>query len=159
MKRDIDAVPDLLGAARGLTPPLYELARVLRFHGIDEAGLFHLPPSELEVLRYVLHEPGVRLTVLARELGLHASNVSATVRTLVARDLIHREPDPADRRSVRLMPTLGAVHGMARIEEAWVEIFAQALDDLTPQQHSALSAAVPSLRALADALRIRRTDR
>ncbi|WP_435881054.1 hypothetical protein [Streptosporangium subroseum] len=81
------------------------------------------------------------------------------MRTLVARDLIHREPDPADRRSVRLTPTLGAVHGMARIEEAWAEVFAHALGDLTPRQQAALSAAVPGLRALADALKIRRTDR
>ncbi|MER6944240.1 MarR family transcriptional regulator [Nonomuraea sp. NPDC000554] len=147
---------DLLSQARTLTDPLYELSRVLRFGGIEAAGLSRLPPSEFEVLRYVMHQPGVGVTTLARELGLHASNVSATVRALVARDLIRREPDPHDRRSARLTPTVHAAHGMALIEQAWSELFGAALEDLSPEQRAALSAAAPALRALAGALRTRR---
>ncbi|MEU7002419.1 MarR family transcriptional regulator [Nonomuraea sp. NPDC046570] len=136
-----------------LIGPLYDLARVLRLRGPEEAGLEKLPPSELDVLRYVMHHPGVGVTTLARELGLHASNVSATVRALVARDLIRRAPDPNDRRSVRLTPTIHAAHGMALIEQAWSDLFGTALRELTPSQQEALTAATPALRALAEALR------
>lgn len=139
-----------------LTPPLYALARVLRLRGVDEAGLRPLPPSDLEVLRYVLESPGVGVGVLARELGLQISNVSTTVRGLVAAGLLRREPDPRDRRAVRLLPTTDAMHGMARIEQAWAEVFADSLATLDDEQRAALAAAVPALRALGSALRAQR---
>ncbi|WP_409240019.1 MarR family winged helix-turn-helix transcriptional regulator [Streptomyces sp. PA5.6] len=143
--------------ARELTPALYALSRVLRFQGMDEAGLWQLPPSELELLRYVHAEPGTTVSVLARELGLHASNVSATVRGLVHQELLEREKDPNDGRVVRLKPTLKAEQGMALIENAWAEIFADALAGLDDEQRAALAASVPALEALAAALKERRT--
>lgn len=128
----------------------------MRLQGVDEAGLGQLPPSELEVLRYVLETPGVSVSILARDLGLHASNVSATIRALTARDLIRREPDPNDRRAVRLHPTVDAAHGSARIEDAWARIFACALADLTDEQRDAVTRAAPALGALAERLRAHR---
>ncbi|MFC6019195.1 MarR family winged helix-turn-helix transcriptional regulator [Plantactinospora solaniradicis] len=157
MKRVMDADETVLREARGLVPVLYQLGRVMRLQGVDEAGLGQLPPSELEVLRYVLETPGVSVSTLARDLGLHASNVSATVRALVARGLIRREPDPNDRRAVRLYPTVDAAHGSARIEDSWARIFAAALDDLTDEQRRAVAGAAPALGALAERLRVRRT--
>lgn len=144
--------------ARALLPALAGFARVLRLRGVEEAGLEHLPSSELEVLRYVLDTPGTTVSVLARDLGLHASNVSTTVRSLVARNLVVRDSHPTDRRSVRLRPTVEAVHGMALIEDAWAQIFAEALADLPDQQRAALSSALPALSALAQRLRSRRAN-
>ncbi|GAA1014134.1 MarR family transcriptional regulator [Streptomyces sp. F-3] len=149
-----DAV--LLREARELTPVLYALGRVLRLRGVDEAGLVPLPPSDLEVLRHVLESPGIGVGAVAQDLGLHASNVSTTVRGLVARGLVRREPDPDDRRAVRLYPTMGAVQGMARIEQAWAEIFADSLATLSPAQRDALRTAAPALKALATALKEQR---
>ncbi|SHF93693.1 MarR family winged helix-turn-helix transcriptional regulator [Streptoalloteichus hindustanus] len=146
----------LLREARDLTPALYALTRVLRLRGVREAGLLPLPPSELEVLRFVLDAPGTGTGALARELGMHTSNVSTAVRGLVALGLIHREPDPHDRRAVRLYPTRGAEHGMALVENSWAEIFADALATLSAEQRADLNAAVPALRALGEALRERR---
>ncbi|MFD7405733.1 MarR family winged helix-turn-helix transcriptional regulator [Streptomyces sp. NPDC059866] len=154
-----DAAGDaaLLREARNLTPALHALGRVLRLRGVDEAGLPPLPPSDLEVLRQVLDSPGIGVGALAQELGLHASNVSSTLRGLVAQGLVRKEPDPHDRRAVQLFPTMGAVQGMAMIEQAWAEIFADSLATLSQDQRAALSAAAPALRALASALRSQRT--
>ncbi|KUN82833.1 MarR family winged helix-turn-helix transcriptional regulator [Streptomyces griseoruber] len=146
----------LLRDARQLAPALYALGRVLRLQGVEEAGLTPLPPSDLEVLRHVLDSPGVGVGTVAQELGLHASNASATVRGLVAQGLLRREQDPRDRRAVRLHPTPGAVQGMAMIEDAWAEIFAGSLTLLTSDERTALNAAAPALRSLAKALRERR---
>ncbi|MEV0143832.1 MULTISPECIES: MarR family winged helix-turn-helix transcriptional regulator [unclassified Nonomuraea] len=157
--RKTDAAPDrddLLREARQLAPALYALARVLRWGGITEAGLPPLPPSELDVLRYVLDSPGTGTKTLAHDLGLHSSNVSTAVRGLLGRGLIRREPDPHDRRAVRLYPTMSAQHGMALIEDAWAEMFADALARLPPGERSALTAAVPALHALGAPLRGRR---
>ncbi|MEV0324105.1 MarR family winged helix-turn-helix transcriptional regulator [Streptomyces sp. NPDC050658] len=152
-----DTDRQLFRQAGELTPPLYALSRVLRFQGMEEAGLWRLPPSELELMRYVHAEPGVTVSVLARELGLHASNVSATVRGLVNAGHLEREKDPNDGRVVRLKPTLKAEQGMALIENAWSEIFADALATLSEEQRAALAASVPALDALAAALKERRT--
>ena len=146
----------LVREARELTPAMYGLARVLRFRGVAEAGLLSLPPSDLELLRFVLDSPGAGVNTVAHELGLHASNVSARVRALIALGLIRREPDPHDRRAVRLHPTLGAVQGMAQIENAWAEIFADSLATLPAAERAALAAAVPALRSLGASLRTRR---
>ncbi|MFE0135391.1 MarR family winged helix-turn-helix transcriptional regulator [Streptomyces sp. NPDC059037] len=154
--KDDEADRRLVQHARELTPALYALSRVLRFQGMEEAGLWRLPPSELELMRYVHAEPGVTVSVLARELGLHASNVSATVRGLVNQGLLEREKDPNDGRVVRLKPTLKAEQGMALIENAWAEIFADALATLSGEQRAALVASVPALEALGTALKERR---
>jgi DNA-binding MarR family transcriptional regulator len=146
---------DLVRQARDLVPRLYGLARALRMSGAAEAGLDQLPPSDLEVLRYVLDSPGVSPGAVSRDLGLQTSNVSTTVRGLVARGLITREPDPSDRRSVRLQPTIAALRGMAGIEDAWAALFAQALGDLDDKQRTALVAAGPALQVLAGSLRAR----
>ncbi|WP_416972726.1 MarR family winged helix-turn-helix transcriptional regulator [Streptomyces sp. 4F14] len=150
-KGDTDA--ELLREARDLAPVLHTLGRVLRLRGTTEAGLPTLPPAELDVLRQVLDSPGTGVGVLAQALGMHASNVSTTVRGLVAQGLVRREPDPADRRAVRLFPTMAAVQGMALIEGQWARLFADGLAALSPAERAALSGAAPALRSLAGELR------
>lgn len=147
----------LLREAKALTPVLYALGRVLRFRGVEEAGLLPLSPSDLEVLRCVLESPGIGVGAVARELGLQVSNVSTTVRGLTAQGLLRREPDPGDRRAVRLRPTADAAHGMARIEEAWAEIFAESLATLPADERAALAAVGPALRSLTASLKARRS--
>ncbi|REK84919.1 MarR family transcriptional regulator [Streptomyces inhibens] len=75
------------------------------------------------------------------------------MRGLVAHGLIRREPDPHDRRAVRLYPTMDAEHGMARIENAWAELFADALATLPADDRAALIDATPALRTLGSTLR------
>jgi hypothetical protein len=53
-------------------------------------------------------------------------------------------------------PTMGAVQGLARIENAWAEIFADSLATLPAADRAALAAAVPALRSLGASLRARR---
>ncbi|MFJ9619721.1 MarR family winged helix-turn-helix transcriptional regulator [Streptomyces noursei] len=110
------------------------------------------------------HHPGHRpadslhpLLVRAQEAGevrddlTEASNVSTIVRGLVGRGLLAREPDPADRRAVRLQPTAQSVADLRMIERNWAESFADTLATLTDDQRAALTAALPALRALAAA--------
>ncbi|MFK0295440.1 MarR family winged helix-turn-helix transcriptional regulator [Streptomyces sp. NPDC090442] len=146
---------DHLDQARELTPALHALSRVLRLRmrGSEEVGLQPLPPAEYEVLRAVLDEPGIGVGVLARRIGLHASNVSATVRGLAGRGLVLREPDPADRRAVQLHPTAQATADLRRIEQHWAQTLATHLARLTGDQRAALHAAIPALQALSDALK------
>ncbi|MFK0296577.1 MarR family winged helix-turn-helix transcriptional regulator [Streptomyces sp. NPDC090442] len=146
---------DLLGQAQELTPALYAISRAMRqrLRGSPEVGLSPLPPAEFEVLRTVLDEPGISVGGLARRLGLHASNVSTIVRGLVGRGLLAREPDPADRRAVRLQPTPQSIADLRMIQQSWDGWFAGNLATLTEDQRLALTAALPALRALAATLK------
>lgn len=146
---------DRLQEAQALTPALHSLSRILRLRlrGSEEVGLEALPPAEFEVLRTVLDEPGISVGTLAKRLGLHASNTSTTVRGLVGRGLLIREPDPADRRAVRLKPTAQAKADLRRIEDHWARIFAATLTTLPQDQLNALMAALPALETLGTALK------
>lgn len=138
--------------ARQLAPLLYDLSRTLRSLDHQTAKLVRLPPSELEVLRYLLGRPDPTMSEVAAALGLKPSNLSASVRTLEGRGLVVRSPDPADRRSVRLTVTMDALHSLARIEDAWIQLVDRGLGGLGDADLERLAAALPALAQLRDAL-------
>lgn len=131
--RDISwLLPRTLGAAPGPT-----------------AGM---PRSEIEVMRLLVRRPGLSVNDAAAELGLQPSNLSAAVRSLVARGELERRPDPGDGRVVRLHPTKKALAVRAGQERAWGRALDQVLAGLDPADRARLDAAAPSLVALAAVL-------
>jgi DNA-binding MarR family transcriptional regulator len=117
-----------------------------------EAGLEPLPSSELEVMRLLVRRPGLSVGEVARELGLRASNASAAIRGLLARELLERRPDMRDSRITRLAPTAKAETIRRRREEAWGELLRARLRRLPPEDADRLLASVDSLKALAGEL-------
>jgi DNA-binding MarR family transcriptional regulator len=116
------------------------------------AGLDPLPASELEVMRLLVRDPGLSVGSVARALGLQESNVSATVRALIARGLLERRRDPGDGRVARLHPTARAIDIHRRRERAWGAALGARLSELTAAERAALPEAVAVLRALAGRL-------
>lgn len=57
---------------------------------------------EFRGLAFINRNPGCALNELAEHVGLEAPSASKLVEHLVQRGLVKREPDPADRRRVRL---------------------------------------------------------
>jgi DNA-binding MarR family transcriptional regulator len=90
---------------------------------------------------------------VARELGLQQSNVSATVRALVARGLLERRRDGSDARVARLHPTGEAIARRDRREDAWGRALEARLAALPRRERERLLGAAPALRRLADELR------
>ena len=136
-------------------PPIRELPTVLRdlawtVHRLmpEVAELEPLPTTELVVLKQILGAPGITVTELARALGMRHSNVSATVRSLLARELVVRRPSPHDGRVGLLMPTDGALTNHEAIETVWSGTVRSAMRSLTDEQVRALEAAAPALEAL-----------
>lgn len=138
-------------AARELAIVLGDLAWLLpRTIGADAARADPLPPSELEVMRLLARRPGLRINDVAAELGLQPSNVSTAVRSLVAQGILERRPDDDDRRVVRLVPTAAALHSRELRELSWGESLEAVLTGIADR--TALEAAIPALRELADRL-------
>ena len=140
-----------IGPSRELAVVLHDLVWLFP-RTIDlgaEVGLEPLPPSELEVMRLVVRQPGLSVGDVARELGLQPSNASAAVRALVVRGLLHRRPDERDGRISRLTPTPRAEAIRRQREAAWGELLRARLTRVPREDAAQLLAAVGALRSLA----------
>jgi DNA-binding MarR family transcriptional regulator len=132
-----------------LAVALFDLAWLLpRTVGAEERQDDPLPRSELEVMRLLGRRPGTGVNAIARDLGLQASNVSTTVRSLEARGLVERRVSGTDRRHTSLFLTARAEQARRDRETRWGRDLADVLAQLPPADHDALLAATPALASL-----------
>lgn len=135
--------------SRQIAEHLRVVVWALRRYGERQSGLTPLPQSELEVLRTVGDNPGCTVSDVARLLSLQPSNVSTTVRHLMARDLLVREVNPVDRRSVQLNLSPTAMRHSRMINDAWATALQRQLAAMTEHEVAVLVEAAPLLRRLA----------
>ncbi|TYB68964.1 MarR family transcriptional regulator [Nonomuraea sp. PA05] len=140
---------------RDLPPVLRDVSRAVRRGAARERDVEPLPATEVELLRIIVHRPGVSPGRLAVETGMKPSNVSAALRHLSELGLVVRESDPDDRRAARLRPTAKALENARLIEEGRARFLDETLARLSDEHQEALVRAVPALRALERALRER----
>jgi len=131
----------LLGTVQGIR-------RVVRRRVRADVPGFPLPGAQVEVLRVVADHPGVGVAAAARELHLATNSVSTLVNQLVEAGLLHREPDPDDRRATRLELTATATGRMAAWRGARIELVAEALTGLSEEDTEAIEQALPALEKL-----------
>lgn len=139
LRRLAVTVQDLAWAVRRATPARPDLGDPL-------------PPTELQVVRYVSRHEGVSVGMVATALGLQQSNVSTAVRGLVRRGLVDRERDPADRRVARLRATARSVAHRDPVEDGWARSLAEVLAGQPAADRRAVLAAVEPLCRLAEAM-------
>jgi DNA-binding MarR family transcriptional regulator len=111
-----------------------------------------LPPAQVELLQIVAERPRIGVTDAAVALSLATNTVSTLVKQLQAAGLLGREQGSGDRRVVRLALTPAAEERMAAWRDRRSELVAAALVSLSGEDRARLSAAVPALGRLADAL-------
>jgi DNA-binding MarR family transcriptional regulator len=137
---------------RQLALALYDLSWRIQRLGPARLSLEPLPTSEVAVLRAVLERPGRGVTDVATSVAMQPSNVSAALRSLVARDLVEKRPDPHDKRMALLYPTEKSLAHRAAIEDELSASVAEVLKGLSDEHVSALLQAVPAMRVLNDAV-------
>ncbi|MEZ0094052.1 MarR family winged helix-turn-helix transcriptional regulator [Streptacidiphilus sp. EB129] len=108
--------------------------------------------AQVELLRLVLAQPGIGVSGAARELHLAGNSVSTLVNQLVSVGLLTREPDPQDRRAVRLTVTREAVTRLGDWDARRSALVREQVAGLAPEDQAAIAAALPSLRRLAAGL-------
>jgi DNA-binding MarR family transcriptional regulator len=111
-----------------------------------------LPPSELEIMRLLVRRPGLTVGEVARELALQATNVSSSLRALLARGLLERRRDESDGRVARLHPTAQAIANHEARERAWGDALESRLAGLPRTDADRMLRSAQPLRLLADAL-------
>jgi DNA-binding MarR family transcriptional regulator len=140
-------------AVRELAVLLHDLSDVFRCDRGDQLQPPPLPAAGWEALRAIVATPGVTVAQLAVALGKQVSNVSGLVRELVARDLVTRQQDAADRRYCYLYPTEAAIRGKDLLESKWGRHLHAALAAAPAADAERLLSAIPTLRTLASFLR------
>jgi DNA-binding MarR family transcriptional regulator len=140
-------VPDVPRVAADLRLVIGRLARRLRGHG--PSGL---SPSQLSALANIDEHAPIRLSDLAAVEAVALPTTSRVVELLVQRGLVERRPDPTDGRGVLLALTPAGADALAQWRAARSALLADRLHRLGPADLDRLSAALPVLHALVDAL-------
>jgi DNA-binding MarR family transcriptional regulator len=142
----------LEGTARSLLDVIGPLQRTLRKRAREDWPLEPLATAQLELLRAVRGRAGISVGEAAAELRIAPNTASTLAHQLVTAGLISREPDPRDRRSVRLVTTPKADRRMAAWNDRRQQVLEAALGRLQPDERAALADALPSLHSLLGSL-------
>jgi DNA-binding MarR family transcriptional regulator len=129
------------------------MRRVSRRRLAASLNLSPLPEAQRELLFVVEGNPGIGVAAAAAELGLAGNSVSTLVNTLVEAGLLRRDPDPADRRAVRLTLTEAARQRLKAWRTARLRLLERALAAGEPGDRDAIEAALPALRRVLQHLR------
>jgi DNA-binding MarR family transcriptional regulator len=125
---------------------LARLSRWLRRH--DLAGL---TPTQLAALATIGKAGPMRLGDLAAAEGIAPSTLTRLVTALEDSGYVRRLADPKDARASTLSITSRGQDALQRIRAETTLMLTESLEGLTPDQRSALAAALPVLEYLAEA--------
>ncbi|MBP2559416.1 DNA-binding MarR family transcriptional regulator [Neorhizobium galegae] len=104
---------DRLNSALGFLMRLAQLKIYERF--FEEVGEHNLKPGEFSVLWVILHNPGIRQSVLGQRLMIKRAHMTKLIRALEDQNLVSRKIPDGDRRAVEITLTPEAV---TRVEQA-----------------------------------------
>ena len=105
----------------------------------DGWGDVDLTFTQLRAL-FVLGRQPLRVSDLAKSLGMSLASASALSDRLVRLDLVTRLPDPSDRRSVVLRLTGSGTRVLRRIDRAQTAEMTRAIRLMTPAERKAFAA-------------------
>jgi len=114
-----------------------------------EAGA-PLTPSQLSVMATIERRGPLTLGALAECERVSPPTITRMVTKLESTGLVERRPDPEDRRVARVVATPEGRDLLAASRERKVAWLNEGLDQLTPDDRSAVLAALSALEALAD---------
>jgi DNA-binding MarR family transcriptional regulator len=141
----IDAEADVIDVTR-LRVAIARLSRRLRRHGL--AGL---TPTQLAALSTVEQSGPLRLGDLAAAEGIAPSTLTRLVAALEEFGYVKRCTDPKDARASTLAITPEGHEILERLRAEGTALLTESLLLLTPEQRSAVAAALPALEQLAEA--------
>lgn len=118
--RHTDQLADLADAVMAVS-------RAIKQRTASDPSVLDLSATEVTVLRYIDHHPGVSPSAVATGTGLQRSNLSRALRDLEAKQLVQRSPDTTDNRQSLLQSTASAAENLARIRAIWSGLLHDAL--------------------------------
>lgn len=131
---------------------LLRVRRLTRQRIRGEWGSPPLPEAQLELLRLLRKQPGLRVREAAELLSVAPNTVSTLVRQLGAAGLLERQTDAADGRATRLHLTAAATARFARWRDRQQAIVGEAIASLDEGDRRRLAEALPALQRLGERL-------
>ena len=129
-----------------------ELRRVVHRQVRQRWPLPPLPAPQVELLRVVKRQPGIRVNEAAAELRVAANTVSTLVRRLAAQGLLERRTDPIDARATQLVLTTTARRRLAAWQDQRAQFLGEGLERLSEEERAHLATAVSVMRHLVEIL-------
>ena len=136
------------GAIR-LRRVIIKVARQLNASSTGEG----LTPSQASVLGLIVARGPMSLPDLGELEGINPTMLSRVIGRLVDMRLINRIPDPADLRSVSVVPTAAGRRVDRQIKARRAAAVSQCLELLPAADVAALTKALPALETLAETMR------
>lgn len=115
------------GLLADIAETVLRISREIDPNGASALDIVPLTGTEALVMRWVDLHPGTSPSVTASATALQRSNLSAALRSLVAKGMVDRRTDPRDARLVQLFPTELAAANIARLRRHWVRELRSAL--------------------------------
>src|SRR5689334_22127675 len=114
--------------------------QAIRTAAYDEAlaDRLGLNPTDLRCLELVIAGPGVTAGRLAELADLTTGAVTGVLDRLERAGFVRRQPDPADRRSVTIVPVEARVAEIRVAAQPLTRAIGTALDGLAPAERSAV---------------------
>lgn len=125
-------------AALPLTSLLADVVRLLRRDFYTQTAGLGLTPALARLLYHVNRAPGCRQAELAARLDVSPVTLGRMIDRLVARGYVRREPDPEDRRAVRVYVAARGAPLIARMIEVERRLTARATRGLVGAERTAL---------------------
>lgn len=131
--------------AAALAPALLRLVRQFRA-GIQAAGL---SPAQTMLLKRLKEQPGIGVSELAEAERVRRPSISAHLKQMEWDGMIERMPrQNEDRRRVGFRITPAGCYQLDLVHQQWTTWLAGRLDELSPVGRTALTDALPHLRAM-----------
>jgi DNA-binding MarR family transcriptional regulator len=125
--------------ARNLQDELVRFVRAFGLHTPEQTPCGQpIPVSEAHALAELARDAPLTQTELARRLRLEKSTVSRLIGQLVDRGWIDREPDPTDRRALRLTLTEAGERAAGNLAAAREAKFARVLAGIPESERAAV---------------------
>lgn len=111
---------------RELADTIVHIARKLHTHTSHNSLVVSLSSLEGLLLMNIERQPGMTPSELSQLLALRSSNTAAALRGLAEKGMVVRQPDPQDKRVVRLYITPIAADSIMAVHRGWTELLKQA---------------------------------
>ncbi|WP_037086416.1 MarR family winged helix-turn-helix transcriptional regulator [Neorhizobium vignae] len=129
---------DRLNSALGFLMRLAQLKIYERF--FEEVGEHNLKPGEFSVLWVILHNPGIRQSVLGQRLMIKRAHMTKLIRALEDQNLVSRKIPDGDRRAVEITLTPEAVTRVRKASQWFFSYEASVGANLTAGERQQLTA-------------------
>lgn len=123
---------------RELSDLVNETARRIRRETLAALVGTDLAPHQGRALRYVSRHAPVRPGQLATDLRIAPRSATDVIDALVQQGLVHREPDPSDRRAVLLSLTGRGAEVAAALDDARTAVARRLFESLSEGERVAL---------------------